>query len=113
MYGLPVKVVILNNGYLGMVRQWQELFWDGRYAGSSFASFQPSFAGIAQAYGIHAATVHDPGELDDALAEAFAVDGPALVDVHVNQMAKVFPMVPSGKGPDAIIVGMPSGPGGA
>ena len=113
MYGLPVKVVILNNGYLGMVRQWQELFWDGRYAGSSFASFQPSFAGIAQAYGIHAATVHDPGELDDALAEAFAVDGPALVDVHVNQMAKVFPMVPSGKGPDAIIVGMPSAGSGA
>ena len=108
MYGLPVKVVILNNGYLGMVRQWQELFWDGRYAGSSFAAFQPSFAGIAQAYGIHAATVHDPGELDDALAEAFAADGPALVDVHVNQMAKVFPMVPSGKGPDAIIVGRPS-----
>ena len=57
--------------------------------------------------------MHDPGELDDALAEAFAVDGPALVDVHVNQMAKVFPMVPSGKGPDAIIVGMPSGPGNA
>jgi acetolactate synthase-1/2/3 large subunit len=111
MYNLPVKVVILNNGYLGMVRQWQELFWDGRYAGSSFASFQPSFAGIAQAYGIHATTIHDPGELDDALAEAFAVDGPALVDVHVNQMAKVFPMVPSGKGPDAIIVGMPSTPG--
>ena len=52
MYGLPVKVVILNNGYLGMVRQWQELFWEGRYAGTSFEPFQPSFAGIAQAYGI-------------------------------------------------------------
>ena len=47
MYELPVKVVILNNGYLGMVRQWQELFWEGRYAGSSFAGFQPSFEGIA------------------------------------------------------------------
>ena len=105
MYGLPVKVVILNNGYLGMVRQWQELFWEGRYAGTSFEPFQPSFAGIAQAYGIAAATVHDPDELDDALAEAFAADGPALVDVHVNPMAKVFPMVPQGKGPGAIIVG--------
>ena len=112
MYNLPVKVVILNNGYLGMVRQWQELFWEGRYAGSSFAPFQPSFAGIAQAYGIHAATVHDPGDLDDALAEAFAADGPALVDVHVSPLAKVFPMVPSGKGPDAIMVG-PSAGGGA
>ena len=105
MYGLPVKVVILNNGYLGMVRQWQELFWEGRYAGSSFEGFQPSFEGIARAYGIHASTVRDPGEMDDAIAEAFAADGPALVDVHVNQMAKVFPMVPSGKGPGAMIVG--------
>jgi acetolactate synthase-1/2/3 large subunit len=105
MYGLPVKVVILNNGYLGMVRQWQELFWEGRYAGSSFEGFQPSFEGIARAYGVHATTVRDPGEMDDAIAEAFAADGPALVDVHVNQMAKVFPMVPSGKGPGAMIVG--------
>ena len=109
MYNLPVKVVILNNGYLGMVRQWQELFWDGRYAGSSFAPFQPSFAGIAQAYGIHAATVHAPEDLDGAIAEAFAADGPALVDVHVSPLAKVFPMVPSGKGPDGIMVGPASG----
>ena len=104
-YGLPVKVVILNNGYLGMVRQWQEMFWQGRYSGTSFEPFQPSFAGLAAAYGIHGATVTEPGELDDALAEAFATDGPALVDVHVNPMAKVFPMVPQGKGPDAMIVG--------
>ncbi|MGE0347053.1 MAG: biosynthetic-type acetolactate synthase large subunit [Candidatus Nanopelagicales bacterium] len=105
MYGLPVKVVILNNGYLGMVRQWQELFWDGRYAGSSFEPFQPSFAGIAAAYGIHASTVHDASDLDSAIAEAFAADGPALVDVHVSPLAKVFPMVPSGKGPGDIMVG--------
>jgi acetolactate synthase I/II/III large subunit len=107
MYGLPVKVVILNNGYLGMVRQWQELFWEGRYAGTSFEPFQPSFAGIAAAYGIPGTTVHDPSELDDALAEALASDGPALVDVHVNPTAKVFPMVPQGKGPDSIMVGSP------
>jgi len=56
-------------------------------------------------------SVREPGELDDALAEAFAVDGPAVVDVHVNPMAKVFPMVPQGKGPDALIVGNPA-PGG-
>ena len=108
MYGLPVKVVILNNGYLGMVRQWQELFWEGRYAGTSFEPFQPSFAGIAQAYGIAGHTVREADELEDALAEAFAADGPALVDVHVNPMAKVFPMVPQGKGPGAIIVGGPA-----
>ena len=104
-YGLPVKVVIINNGYLGMVRQWQELFWQGRYAGTSFAPFQPDFARLAGAYGVPGATVTHPGELEDALAEALAADGPALVDVRVNPMAKVFPMVPQGKGPDAIIVG--------
>jgi acetolactate synthase-1/2/3 large subunit len=88
-----------------MVRQWQELFWEGRYAGTSFEPFQPSFAGIAQAYGIAGHTVREADELEDALVEAFAADGPALVDVHVNPMAKVFPMVPQGKGPGAIIVG--------
>ena len=112
MYGLPVKVVILNNGYLGMVRQWQELFWEGRYAGTSFEPFQPSFAGIAPAYGIPGTTVHDPAELDDALAEALASDGPALVDVHVNPMAKVFPMVPSGQGPRLDHGREPAGGGG-
>jgi acetolactate synthase-1/2/3 large subunit len=102
-----VKVVILNNGYLGMVRQWQELFWEERYAATSFAPFQPDFAAIAGAYGITGVAVEDPSELEDALAEALRSDGPALVDVHVNPMAKVFPMVPQGKGPDAMLVGMP------
>ena len=104
-YELPVKIVILNNGSLGMVRQWQELFWQGRYAGTSFEPFQPSFARIAAAYGVPGTTVDAREELDDALAEALSADGPALVDVRVNPTAKVFPMVPQGKGPDAIIVG--------
>ena len=107
MYGLPVKVFILNNGYLGMVRQWQELFWDGRYAGTSYDAFQPDFARIAAAYGIAGATVTDRSDLDDAIAQALRTDGPALVDIHVNPMAKVFPMVPQGKGPEAMIVGSP------
>jgi acetolactate synthase I/II/III large subunit len=111
-YGLPVKVVIINNGYLGMVRQWQELFWEGRYAGTSFAPFQPDFARLAAAYGVGGATVTDGAELEDALREALAADGPALVDVHVNPMAKVFPMVPQGKGPGAMIVGAGPRPGG-
>jgi len=108
MYGLPIKVVILNNGYLGMVRQWQELFWDGRYAGTSFAPFQPSFTKVAAAYGIPGTAVEHPGDLDDVLREALLSDGPALVEVRVNPMAKVFPMVPQGKGPDAMIVGGPT-----
>jgi acetolactate synthase I/II/III large subunit len=104
-YELPVKVVILNNGYLGMVRQWQELFWQGRYAGTSFEPFQPDFARLAGAYGVAGQTVRAAADLEDALREALAHDGPALVDVHVNPTAKVFPMVPQGKGPDAMIVG--------
>lgn len=107
MYGLPVKIVIMNNGYLGMVRQWQELFWERRYAGTSYEAFQPNFAEIAKAYGIPGTTVTHPSELDEALAEALASDGPALVDVQVDPLAKVFPMVPQGKGPGAMIVTAP------
>jgi acetolactate synthase-1/2/3 large subunit len=110
MYNLPVKIVILNNGYLGMVRQWQELFWDKRYSGTSYDAFQPSFAKVAEAYGIPGTTVTNSGDLEDALRAAFAVDGPALVDVHTNPMAKVFPMVPQGKGPGAVLVRDPSAP---
>jgi acetolactate synthase-1/2/3 large subunit len=104
MYELPIKVFILNNGFLGMVRQWQELFWQGRYAGTSYEPFQPSFQKVAEAYGIHASTVTPGDDLEDAVAQAIRVDGPALVDIHVNPMAKVLPMVPQGKGPDAMIV---------
>ena len=60
---------------------------------------------LAEAYGIPGSTVNEPHELEDAIAEAMNCDGPALVDVHVNPTAKVFPMVPQGKGPDAVIVG--------
>ena len=107
-YGLPVKVVILNNGFLGMVRQWQEMFWDKRYSNTSFAEFQPDFSALAGAYGIPGVRVEDPADLDDALREALTSDGPALLDIQVNRDAKVFPMVPQGKGPDAMIVTDPS-----
>ena len=107
-YGLPIKVVILNNGFLGMVRQWQEMFWDKRYSNTSFAEFQPDFSALAGAYGIPGVRVEDPADLDDALREALTSDGPALLDIQVNRNAKVFPMVPQGKGPDAMIVTDPS-----
>ncbi len=107
-YGLPVKIVILNNGFLGMVRQWQELFWDKRYSNTSFAEFQPDFAALAGAYGIPGMRVEDPDDLDDALRETLSTDGPALIDVQVNRDAKVFPMVPQGKGPDAMLVKDPA-----
>ena len=107
-YGLPVKIVILNNGFLGMVRQWQELFWDKRYSNTSFGEFQPDFAALAGAYGIPGTRVEDPADLDDALRETLSTDGPALIDVQVNRDAKVFPMVPQGKGPGAMMVTDPT-----
>ncbi|MBM3635286.1 MAG: biosynthetic-type acetolactate synthase large subunit [Actinobacteria bacterium] len=107
-YGLPVKIVILNNGFLGMVRQWQELFWDKRYSNTSFGEFQPDFAALAGAYGIPGMRIEDPDELEDALRETLSTDGPALIDIQVNRDAKVFPMVPQGKGPDAMLVRDPA-----
>jgi acetolactate synthase I/II/III large subunit len=105
MYDIPVKVIILNNGYLGMVRQWQELFWEERYAATSYEGFQPDFPAISAAYGIPGSSIDDPSELEDALAEMLLGDGSALIDIRTNPMAKVFPMVPQGKGPDAVLVG--------
>jgi acetolactate synthase-1/2/3 large subunit len=104
MYGLPVKVIIINNGYLGMVRQWQELFYESRYSGTSFAPFQPDFVKLAAAYGIPGISVDHAEDLEDGLRETLAADGPALININVNPMAKVFPMVPQGKGPGAVIV---------
>jgi acetolactate synthase-1/2/3 large subunit len=100
-----VKVAVINNGYLGMVRQWQEMFWESRYSGTSYAAFQPSFENIAKAYGMPGVTITQEADLEDALRETFAHDGPALIDVRTHEFAKVFPMVPQGKGPDAMIVG--------
>ncbi len=99
MYGLPVKVIILNNGYLGMVRQWQELFYDSRYSGTSFEPFQPDFVKIAGAYGMPGRSVDRLEDLEEALLATLNFDGPALINVNVDPIAKVFPMVPQGTGP--------------
>lgn len=104
MYGLPVKVVILNNGYLGMVRQWQELFYDSRYSGTSFEPFQPDFVKVANAWGMPGISVDRIEDLEEGLLATLNTDGPALINVNVDPMAKVFPMVPQGEGPGAVIV---------
>ncbi len=104
MYGLPVKVIILNNGYLGMVRQWQELFYESRYSGTSFAPFQPDFVKVAAAYGMPGCSVDRMEDLEEGLLATLNADGPALINVNVDPMAKVFPMVPQGQGPGAVIV---------
>jgi len=104
MYGLPVKVIIINNGYLGMVRQWQELFYESRYSGTSFAPFQPDFVKIAAAYDMPGRSVDRMEDLEEGLLATLNAEGPALVNVNVDPMAKVFPMVPQGEGPGAVIV---------
>jgi len=102
-YNLPVKIVILNNSSLGMVRQWQELFFDKRY--SSTIMENPDFAKLAEAFGIYGNVVSKKDEVVPALKEALEHDGPALLDIRVDQNENVFPMVPAGAGINEMIGG--------
>ena len=94
-YNLPVKVVILNNGYLGMVRQWQELFYSKNYC-STCLQKNPDFVQLAKAYGAEGYRVSDRGELETTLKSAFENDRPSIVDVLVEPEENVYPMVPAG-----------------
>ena len=107
---LPVKVIILNNGYLGMVRQWQELFYGKRYASSVLSQDVPDFVKVAEAYGCFGVRVLTPSELDQALEAAFAFDGPAVVDCRVVGEECVFPMVAPGGSIDEMLGGVPGCP---
>ncbi len=91
---LPVKIAIFNNGYLGMVRQWQQLFYDKNFV--SVAVTQPDFCKIAEAYGIKALRVETKAEVPLAIREARAHRGPVLVDFQIDQEENVWPMVPAG-----------------
>ena len=91
---LPVKMAIMNNGFLGMVRQWQELFYGNNYV--SVAMSQPDFLKLADAYGIHGIRVTDTSQVDQALREAAAYPGPVIIDFRVEAEGNVFPMVPAG-----------------
>ncbi|HPI92164.1 MAG TPA: biosynthetic-type acetolactate synthase large subunit [Deltaproteobacteria bacterium] len=94
-YNLPVKVMIINNGYLGMVRQWQALFYRGRYSHTSMA-VSPDFVKLAEAYGAHGIRVEDSGDVEAAIRNALAIKGPVFVDFRVEQEEDVYPMVPAG-----------------
>jgi len=94
-YRLPVKVVILNNGFLGMVRQWQELFYDKRYS-STCLSCAPDFVKLAEAYGATGLRATKPEEVVPTLEKAFATPGPVMVDMRVSPEENVYPMVPAG-----------------
>jgi acetolactate synthase-1/2/3 large subunit len=107
---LPVKVVVLNNGFLGMVRQWQELFYEHRYASSVLSQDCPDFVKLAEAYGWMGTRVTSPDKLDAALQAAFDHDGPALVDCRVVGEENVYPMVAPGGSIDEMLGGLPGGP---
>jgi acetolactate synthase-1/2/3 large subunit len=91
---LPIKIAILNNGYLGMVRQWQQMFFEGRYSGTPLLG--PDFARVAEAYGITGLTVREKSEVEPVLARAVASAGPILIDFIVEQEENVYPMVAPG-----------------
>jgi len=91
---LPLKIAILNNGYLGMVRQWQQLFFEGRYSGTPLLG--PDFAKLAEAYGIASLTVREKSGVVPAVSKALAIDGPVLIDFQVEQEENVYPMVAPG-----------------
>jgi acetolactate synthase-1/2/3 large subunit len=94
-YRLPVKVVILNNGTLGMVRQWQELFFQGKYSQTCLPQI-PDFVRLAEAYGASGFRATKPGEVPHVLRKGFAADGPAIIDIVTDPDAMVYPMVPAG-----------------
>jgi len=94
-YRLPVKIFILNNQYMGMVRQWQELTYESRYS-ESYSDSLPDFVKLAEAYGWKGIRIERPDQLDAGIADMLAHDGPVMVDCMVAQLANCFPMIPSG-----------------
>ena len=100
---LPVKIVILNNCFLGMVRQWQELFYKRNYVCTNMEG-QPDFVKLAEAYGIAGYRIKDPADLMDTLKTALDTPGPALVDVVVTREENVYPMVPAGAALDEMLL---------
>ena len=94
--GIAIKVFIMNNGYLGMVRQWQELFWDKRYSQVEMGQW-PDFVKVADAYGATGIRLRDKRTLVSDMREALATDGPVLVDVRVTREENTYPMIPAGQ----------------
>ena len=108
-YGLPVKIVIVNNHWQGMVRQWQESFYDERYSASDMLPGMPDFIALARAFGVDGVHINERAQLKPQLQQALAAPGPMLIDVHVRRGENCYPMVPPGKS-NAQMVGLPSHP---
>src|SRR5437868_11963575 len=103
-YRLPVKVFIVNNQYMGMVRQWQELLHGGRYS-ESYTAALPDFVKLADAFGAVGRRVEDPAELDDAIREMLDTDCAFILDVAVDPVENCFPMIPSGAAHNEMLLG--------
>lgn len=101
-YGLGVKIILLNNSFLGMVRQWQELFYEERYSNSSW-TYNPDFIQIASGYGIRGMRISTPSEIDEGLDFLLKDDEPALLEVVIPEDEKVFPMIAAGQSQRDII----------
>jgi acetolactate synthase I/II/III large subunit len=94
-HDIPVKVFLMNNGYMGMVRQWQELFWDRRYSSVEMGP-SPDWVKLAEAFGATGMRAEDPADLEETMRKALEADGPVLVDVRVTREENCFPMIPAG-----------------
>ena len=103
-YRLPVKIFILNNKYLGMVRQWQEFFHGGRYS-ESYTDSLPDFVKLAEAYGCVGIRAKTPDELDQKIQEMIDVKKPVIFDCLVDKEENCFPMIPSGKPHNQMLLG--------
>lgn len=103
-YRLPVKVFILNNHYMGMVRQWQEMFHGNRYSESYMESL-PDFVKLAEAYGMKGMRCKKPADLDAAIKEMLAHKGPVILDVWVDRNENVYPMIPAGAAHNELVLG--------
>lgn len=104
---LPIKIIVLNNNYLGMVRQWQELFYDNRESGVDLEG-NPDFAKLAESYGIKAFSIEELDQVDEVLESALAYnDGPVVVNAQVIKSSNVFPMIPPGAPLSAMLVSEP------
>jgi acetolactate synthase-1/2/3 large subunit len=105
-YGINVKTVIINNGWQGMVRQWQQAFYGERYSSSNMEVGKPDFVKLAEAYGIKGMLIRSRDELQGAIAEMLAHNGPVLIDVRVTKNENCYPMVAPGKS-NAQMIGLP------
>ena len=103
-HNLPIKIFIMNNQYMGMVRQWQQLLHGNRLSNSYMESL-PDFVKLAEAYGCHGIRAEHPGELDDKIVEMMEVNKPVLFDCRIATLANCFPMIPSGKAHNEMLLG--------